>query len=61
MATFSFDRPIIVSPEGAEKLADILSKPTPPLNPVDDFLSDIYRKENEKSIGNWFKSKGNKE
>jgi len=61
MATFSFDRPIIVSPKGAEKLAEVLSKPTPPLNPVDDFLSDAYRKENKKLIENWFKSKKNKE
>lgn len=61
MATFSFDRPIMVSREGAEKLAEILSKPTPPLDPVEDFLSDTYKKENERLAEKWFKEKKGKE
>lgn len=58
MATFSFDRPLVLDQEGAERLAEILSEPAKPDN-IKPY-SDSDRKESEELIKKWFESQRNK-
>lgn len=58
MATFSFDRPFKLTPEGTEKFLKIASKPVEPdgIKPY----SEAERKESEELLRKyWFKNKNN--
>lgn len=59
MASFTFDRPLVLSEEEAEKFLEITSKPAKPDNIK--LYSDEQRKESEEIIKKWFKSQRNKE
>ena len=59
MATFSFDRQFVLSPEGAERLAEIMSKPVK----LDDIkpYTDADREECRELLKKyWFKDKKDK-
>lgn len=58
MATFSFDRPLKLTPEGTERFLKIASKPVEPdgIKPY----SEAEMKESEEIIKKWFESQRNK-
>ena len=59
MATFSFSRPLVLDPESADRLAEILSEPAPPDN-IKPY-SEADRKETEEILKKyWFKNKDSK-
>lgn len=59
MASFTFDRPLRLTPDEAEKFLEIASTPAKPDN-IKPY-SDLERKESEELLKKyWFKSKGSK-
>lgn len=57
MASFSFDRPIQLTEESAEKFFEIASRPAKPDN-IKPY-SDSERKESEELIKKWFENQRN--
>lgn len=58
MATFSFDRPLKLTPEEAEKFFEIASKPAKPYNIEPYSYED--QKESEEIIKKWFENQRKK-
>lgn len=59
MASFTFDRPLQLTPESAEKFFEIASKPAKPDN-IKPY-SESERKESEELLRKyWFKNKNSK-
>lgn len=58
MATFSFDRPLKLTPEGTERFLKIASKPVEPdgIKPY----SDAERQNNKELIKKWYESQRSK-
>lgn len=57
MATFSFDRPLQLTPEGTEKFLKIAAKPTKPDNIKPYSLEE--EREAEELIKKWFENQRN--
>lgn len=60
MASFSFDRPLQLTPEEAEKFFEIASRPPKPDNIKPYFISEEEQKEDEERIKKWFESQRKK-